>query len=81
MKQSEQVAKFKSSWNLALVLEIIQKISEKYYPCLYLSIDQAWWVNELWFKRYIQKCTLSHVLILIMMSDLVTHRMIQNMKT
>ena len=32
---------------------IFQKISEKYCPCLYLSIDQVWWVTELWFKRYI----------------------------
>ena len=28
-------------------------------------IDQVWRLNELWFKRYSQKCTLSHVLILI----------------
>ena len=29
---------------------------------LCLSIDQVWWLNEQWFKRYIQKCTMSHVL-------------------
>ena len=62
----EKVAKL----NLAPVLRLIQKISEKYWPCLYLSIDQVWWVNELWFKKYIQKCTLSHVLILIMTSQI-----------
>ena len=33
---------------------------------IYLSIDQGWWFNKLWFKRYIQKCTLSHALTLIM---------------
>ena len=44
----------------------VQKSSEKYCPCLYLSIDQDWWVNELWFKR----CTLSHVLILTMTSQI-----------
>ena len=43
--------------------QIVQKIPESYYSCLYLSIGQVWWLNELWFKRYIQKCTLSHVLI------------------
>ena len=61
----KEVAKFKKAWNSAPVLQITQKISRKYWPCLYLSIDQIWWVNELWFKRYIQKCTLPHVLILI----------------
>ena len=53
----------KSTWNLAPVLQIVQKIPENYCPCLYLSIDQVWWLNELWFKRYSQKCTLFHVLI------------------
>ena len=48
-------------WNLATVLQIVQKIPENYCPCLYLSIGQVWWLNELWFKRYTQKCTLSHV--------------------
>ena len=57
-------AKLKRFWNLASGLQIVQKISEKYAPCLYLLLDQVWWVNELWFKRYIQKGTLSHVLIL-----------------
>ena len=53
----EQVAKLKRAWNSAPVLQIVQKIPEKYCPCFYLSVDLVWWVNELWFKRYIQKNT------------------------
>ena len=64
MEQLEQVAKLERTWNLALVLQIVPMISEKYSPCLYLSINDVWRVNELWFKRYIQKCTLSHIRIL-----------------
>ena len=45
---------------------------------LYLSIDQIWCVNELWFKRYIQKCTLAHVLILMMSQ--MNHGMVKNAK-
>ena len=64
----EQVAKLKRAWNLVIFLQIVQKISGKYFPCLYLSIDQVWWVNELRFQCIFrnQKCTLSRVLILIM---------------
>ena len=70
------------AWNIALVLQIVQKIPEKYCPCLYLSIDQVWWVNELWFKRYIQKSFLSHILIAhYEVTDLVGHRMFKNTKT
>ena len=32
----------------------------------------------MWFKRYVQKCTLSHVLILIDITDLVNHGMVKN---
>ena len=46
----------------------VQKNAENFWPCLFLSIAQGWCLNELWFKRYIEKCTLSHVLILIMTS-------------
>ena len=56
---------WKRTWNLAPILQIIQKIPENYCPCLYLTIGQVWWLTELWFKRYIQKCMLSHVVILI----------------
>ena len=62
----EQVVKLKTTWNLAPVFPTAQKIPENYCPCLYLSISQVWWLSELWFKRYIQKCALSYVLILIM---------------
>ena len=42
----------------------------------------VWWLNELWFKRYIQKCNLSHVLIPIMASQIWYHHgMIKNTKT
>ena len=66
----EQAAKLKRTWNLVPVLQIVQKIPEKYCPCLYLSTGQVWCLNELWFKRHIQKYTLSHVLIIIMMSQI-----------
>ena len=62
----------KRAWNLAPLLQIIQKIPENCCPGLYLSIGQVWcWLNELWFKRYIKKCTLSHELILIMTSQIL----------
>ena len=63
-----QVAKLKRTLNLAPVSQILQKITENYCPWLYLSADQVWWLHDVWFKRYIQKCTLSHVLILIVTS-------------
>ena len=66
----EQVATLKRAWNVAAVLHIVQKVPENYCPCLYLSIGQVLWFNELWFKRCIQKCTLFHVLILIMTSQI-----------
>ena len=59
----------KRTWNLAPVHQIVQKISVNYCPCLYLSIGKVCWLNELWFKRYICNCTLSHVLILILTSQ------------
>ena len=42
-----------------------------YWKLLYLLISINWpvlWLHHLWSKRYIQKCTLSHVLILIVTS-------------
>ena len=44
-----QASKLKKTWNLAPVLEIVRKITENYHPCLYLWIDQVWWLRELWF--------------------------------
>ena len=69
-EQLEEIAKLKMAWNLAPPLQIVQKISENYCPCLYLSTDQVWLLNELWFNRYIQKSTMSHVLIFIMTSQI-----------
>ena len=82
IKEFEQVAKLKRAWNLSLVLLIAQNIPESYCSCLYLTAGQVWWLNELWFKRYIQKCTLSHILILIMTSHyLINYGMCKNTKT
>ena len=61
---------WKGPENYPQVLQIVQKVSEKYCPCLHLSIDQVWWISDLWFKICIQKCTLSHELMLIMMSQI-----------
>ena len=77
----EQVAKLKRTWNLAPVLQIVQRISENCCPGLYQSIGQIWWLNQLWFKRYIQKvhllsCANTHHDI----TDLVNHEMVKNAK-
>ena len=45
--------------------------SKDFSKMLYLSIYQVWWLNELWFERSIQKCTLSYVLILVMTSEIL----------
>ena len=58
----------KKTWNLAPVLQNVHKILENYCPCSHISVDQNWWLKELYFKRYLQKCTLSHVIKLIMTS-------------
>ena len=76
----EQVAKLKRAWYLALVFQIVQKISEKYCPCSYLSIDQIWWVDELWFKRYIQKWTVSCTNTHHDVTDLLNHGIVKNTK-
>ena len=70
----KQVAELKRTWNLAPVFWTVPKISEKYGPCLYLSTDWVWWVNGLWFKRYIEKCTVSRTNIYNDTTDLVKHR-------
>ena len=67
----QKMKHWKKTWNLTPVLQIVQKITENYWTCLYLSVAQVWWLHELGFKSYIQKCTLSHVLILIMMSQIL----------
>ena len=65
----------KRTWNLSPVFQIVQKLYENYCPFLYLSIGQVWLLNELWFKRYIQKCTHLDV------TDLVNHGMVENTKS
>ena len=47
------------TWELVLALQIVHKFHKNYCPHLHLSIGQVWQLNELLFKRYIQKCTLS----------------------
>ena len=55
----------KRTWNLALVLQIVQKIPENYYPCLYLSIGHNWpslmtqWVvvQKIYSKMHLVSCT------------------------
>ena len=82
--QLGQVAKLERTWNLAPLLQIVQKITENYRPFLYLLTSQVWWLLELWLKIYIQKCTLSHVLNTNTqrdVTDLVNHRMVKNTKT
>ena len=72
-----QFAKLKRTWSLAPVLQTVQKITENYCPSLYLSVGQVWLLNGLWFKRYIQKCTLSHCDV----TDSVNHGVVKNTKT
>ena len=66
----KQVSKLKRTWNLVPVLQIVQMIPENYCAWLYLSISQVWWLNELWFKSYIQKYTLSPVLTIILTTQI-----------
>ena len=39
----------KRTWNLVPALQTLQKITQNYCPCSYLSIGQVWWLNELCF--------------------------------
>ena len=62
----------KRTWKLAPVLQIVQKIPENFCPCLCPSVDQVWWLNELWFNQYIPKCILSDVLIISIMTSQIS---------
>ena len=75
-----QVTKLKRNWNLTVAHRIVQKISKNYCPCLYLSIGQVWWLNELWFKKYIQKYTVSCTNTHHDITDLANHGMVENTK-
>ena len=79
-----QVPKWKRTWNLAPVLQIVQKITEIIiYPCLHLSIGQVWWLHELWFKiviyskMYLVSYTNTHC----DNTDSVKHGMVKNIET
>ena len=60
---------WKGPMELSPILLKCSKDCWKLLPLLILSTGQIWWLNELWFKRYIQKCTLSHVIIVMMKSQ------------
>ena len=77
-----------SNWNRLLnwkgsgTLSQSSKFSKRFLKiialaCIHLSIGQGWWLNELCFKRYIQKCTKTHHDV----TDLINHRMTKNTKT
>ena len=76
-----QIAKLKRTWNLAPVIQIVQKITKNYCPILYLSVGQVWWLHELLFKRYskmyLGSCTNTHRDI----TNSVNHGMVKNTKT
>ena len=80
-----QVAKLKRTWNLASVSQIVQKITENYCTCLYLSTGQIWWLHDLWYlwickiysKMHLISCTNTHRDV----TDLVNHGMVKNTKT
>ena len=66
---------FKRACNLKLVFQIIQKMTEKYCPWFYVSINQVWLVKELWFKWFFQNYTHHDI------TDLVNYEMIKKIKT
>ena len=71
-----QVAKLKRTWNLATVLQIFQKITKNYCPCLYLSVDQVV-VQKIYSNMYFLLCTNTHRHV----TDSVNHRMVKITKT
>ena len=76
----EQVATCKRTWNFASVLRIVSKIPENFCP--YLSIDQVWWLYELWLKIYNSEknpvsCSNTHHDV----TDWTNHGMAKNTKT
>ena len=60
--------------------KLFKKIPENYCFCLHLSIGQVWRVNELKFKRYIQKYTVSRTNTHHDVTDLVSHGLVKNTK-
>ena len=49
-------------------------------PCLHLLAGHVWWLNELWFKRYIQKCTVSCTNTHHDITNLANHGMVKTTK-
>ena len=76
----EQVAKLKRTWNFPPALQIIQKIPENYCPCLYQSIDQVWWLNDVVQKMYSKMHLVSCINAHHDVTDLVNHEMVKNTK-
>ena len=69
----------KGTWNLAPGGRIVRKIPGNYCPGSYQSIGQVWSLNELQFKRYIQKYILTHVVFTHHdATDLLNHGMVKN---
>ena len=54
--------------------------SRNFRKILSLLISINWWVNQLWFKRYIQKYTVSCTNTHHYVTDLVNHGMVKNTK-
>ena len=55
-----------------------------YWHSISAKLGQVWWVNELWFKRYIQEWTLPHVVYMYThhyVTDLLNRGMARNTKT
>ena len=58
----------KSSKLFYRLLNILSFLKKKKY--IYILIGHVWWLNKFLVKRYIQKCTFSHELILILTSQI-----------
>ena len=71
----------KRTWNLVLVLQIVQKVPENYCPCLYYQLTkfdditfQA--AEKIYLKMHPVSCTNTHDEV----ADLVNHGMVKNIK-
>ena len=83
----------KRTWNLAPVLQIIGRFQKSFCSSLYLLVGHVWWlwcsskyilqfkIYIMQFKIYIQKCTVFHLLILIIMSYRMFKGIFKNTKT
>ena len=73
-----RLLKLQRTWNLVLVLQIVQKIPKGYWPCLYLSVGKVWWLMSCGSKDIFKNapCTYTHHGI----TNLVNHGMVKNTK-